>query len=381
MTGGNGRLVLHVVGARPNFPKMSPVHRALASLGVPQVIVHTGQHYDAAMSAAFFSDLALPDPQYNLGIGAGTHARQTGALLPPMEDLLVELQPELVLVYGDVNSTLAAALVAAKLQLTVAHVEAGLRSGDMSMPEEVNRKLVDAVSGMLFATSPDAIANLAREGVAPQRIHFVGNPMIDSLAATLGDHPGRVDRPLPRADGSRYAVATVHRPANVDKPEQARNIVDLLRDLSAQLPTVLPLHPRGRAMLEAFGVGDVAGLAIVDPMAYRQFVNLIAGATLVVTDSGGIQEETTYLKVPCITIRPNTERPITITHGTNQLATTDSARPLIRQAVSGKWSIPPEPPPLWDGRAGERIAAVISAFLHTSGPDPATVVSTGVPAG
>ena len=357
------RPVVHVVGARPNFVKAAPVLAALAKAGVAQRLVHTGQHYDAAMSDVFFRDLDLLAPDVALGVGSGSHARQTAALLVALEDTLLAEDPALVLAYGDVNSTLAAALVTAKTGMSLAHVEAGLRSFDRSMPEEVNRRVVDALADLLLVTSPEALAHLAAEGVPAARMHLVGNPMIDTLLASL-------DRLDPAAALARlgldlpggYAVATVHRPANVDDPVAAARLVDGLRAVAAQVPVVLPLHPRGGATLRAAGLAAVPHLTVTGPLAYGEFLSLVRGARLVVTDSGGVQEETTVLGVPCLTVRPNTERPVTITHGTNRLVDLAGLPAAAERALAGG-DRPAELPPLWDGRSGERIARVVTGWL------------------
>lgn len=358
--------VVHIVGARPNFIKVAPVMRAMAAAGIPQRLVHTGQHYDVRMSDVFFTDLDLPQPDVFLGVGSGSHAGQTAALLVALEGALVPAdpaeRPALVIVYGDVNSTLAAALVCSKTGIPFAHVEAGLRSFDMTMPEEVNRRVTDILSDLLFVTSPEALDNLAREGVDLQRCHFVGNPMIDTLLA----HLARFD-PDPMRErlglAGPYAVATLHRPANVDTVEAAGRLVAALHELAARLPIVLPLHPRGRATLTAAGLLDVPGLQVVDPLGYIEFLSLVRGSSVVVTDSGGIQEETTILGIPCLTLRPNTERPITITHGTNRLVEPDRLGEAVDAALRGELARPGDGPPLWDGHAGKRIAALVADWL------------------
>lgn len=353
--------ILHVVGARPNFMKAAPVFRALAERGCDQRLIHTGQHYDRAMSAVFFDQLELPEPAVNLGVGSGSHAEQTALLLTRLEDEVTTRRPRLVVVYGDVNSTLAAALVAAKLGVPVAHVEAGLRSFDTTMPEEINRRVTDSLSRLLFVTSPEGLAHLAREGVATAAMHLVGNPMIDTLLANLD----RLDPDAARARlalGPDYAVATVHRPANVDDPTVARIVVAALADVATRLPIVVPLHPRGRAALFAAGLGDAPGVCVVPPLGYVEFLSLVRGARLVLTDSGGLQEETTVLDVPCLTIRPNTERPVTISHGTNRLVRPTDVGPRAVDILDGRATFPTGRPPLWDGRAGPRIAAVVADF-------------------
>lgn len=356
------RPLVHVVGARPNFVKAAPVIRALERAGVEQRVIHTGQHYDAGLSGVFFVDLDLPDPDRNLGVGSGSQARQTAALLLALEEAFEEEAPALVVVYGDVNSTLAAALVAAKLRLPQAHVEAGLRSFDMAMPEEVNRRVADALADLCFATSADAVANLRREGVPAERIHLVGNSMIDSLevARPLLD-PARARAQAGVPDGP-FGVVTLHRPGNVDEPARTRLLVEALAAAAARLPLVFPVHPRGRAALQAAGLDGVAGVRMIEPLGYLAFLSLVADSSVVVTDSGGVQEETTILGVPCLTVRPNTERPVTITHGTNRLVE-PAGIPAALAAVLAAGPPGPRRPPLWDGHAGERIAAILAAWL------------------
>ena len=346
--------------------KAAPVMAALAAIGVDQRLIHTGQHYDDRMSDVFFTDLRMPTPDLNLGVGSGTQAGQTAALLVALEGAFGSLQPALVVVYGDVNSTLAAALVAVKLGIPVAHVEAGLRSWDDTMPEEINRRLTDQLCELLFVTSPEGCDNLAATGVPAERIHFVGNPMIDTLLANLD----RFDPIAARAAldlPDRYAVATVHRPANVDDPSQAARIATMLRAVADRVPVVVPLHPRGRPTLEANGLVADERLRVVEPLGYVDFVSLVRGATVVVTDSGGIQEETTILGVPCLTVRPNTERPVTITHGTNRLVTPEAVPAALDAILAGRVPTPAQGPPLWDGQAGPRIAAIVADWLDARG--------------
>jgi UDP-N-acetylglucosamine 2-epimerase (non-hydrolysing) len=355
-------IVAHVVGARPNFMKAAPVIRALGERGVAQRIVHTGQHYDAALSDVFFADLGLPEPDLNLGVGSGTQAGQTAALMVALESALANIDPVLAVVYGDVNSTIAAALVAAKIGLPVAHVEAGLRSFDDSMPEEINRRVTDLLSDLLFVTSPEGVTNLEAVGIAAERIHFVGNPMIDTLLSNLDRFdPGSMVERLRLPD--QYAVATMHRPANVDDPSMAMRVVAMLRDVSDQVTLVVPLHPRGRPVLEAAGLMSDERLRVVEPLGYVDFLSLVRGAALVLTDSGGIQEETTILGVACLTVRPNTERPITISHGTNRLVEPEEVSALVRSILGDGAPVHGAGPPLWDGHAGDRIATVIEAWL------------------
>ncbi|MFF4878506.1 non-hydrolyzing UDP-N-acetylglucosamine 2-epimerase [Micromonospora sp. NPDC000668] len=337
--------------------------RALDRYGIRQQLVHTGQHYDERMSEVFFRQLGLPEPDINLGVGSGSHASQTAAVMTGLEELMLAARPALTVVYGDVNSALAAALVAAKLGIPVAHVEAGLRSFDRTMPEEINRIVVDHVSDLLFATSPDAVSHLDDEGIAAEKVHLVGNPMIDTLLANLDrfDVNGiRTALSLP----DRYIVATLHRPGNVD---DAADVVDLVKAMHAvadQLPVILPLHPRGQRHLEDAGLLSHRALRVIEPLGYLEFVSLVRGAAVVVTDSGGVQEETTMLGVPCLTLRPNTERPITITNGTNRLVTRAALADAVASMVAaGRPAVWPTPP-LWDGTAGERIAGVIAGLLR-----------------
>lgn len=355
-------LVVHVTGARPNFPKAAPVLRALSDYPVEQLLVHTGQHYDDKMSDVFFRQLGIPKPDVNLGVGSGAHGAQTAKVMEALEELFTQRRPDLVVVYGDVNSTVAAALVASKMGITFAHVEAGLRSFDMTMPEEINRLVTDRLSDLLLTTSTDAIAHLGNEGTAPERIHFVGNPMIDTLLT----HRDRFDADAVRADlgiEGDYLVATLHRPGNVDDPDDVRALVAAMHAVADQAQVVIPLHPRGRARLEEAGFLDHPGMRVVDPLGYLEFMGLVRGSVGVVTDSGGVQEETTILGVPCLTLRPNTERPVTITHGTNQLVTRETLPERVREILAaGKLSTWPTPP-LWDGHAGERIATVLAGSL------------------
>ncbi|MEO7118047.1 MAG: UDP-N-acetylglucosamine 2-epimerase (non-hydrolyzing) [Candidatus Limnocylindrales bacterium] len=355
--------LVHVVGARPNFVKAAPVLRALTNLGVVQRLLHTGQHYDDAMSDVFFRELDLPRPDISLGVGSGSHGVQTAAIMVALEQAFTADRPPLVVVYGDVNSTLAAAIVCAKLSIPTAHVEAGLRSFDRSMPEEINRVVTDSLSELLFVTSPEGVDQLEHEGARPESIHFVGNPMIDTLLTHLVRFdPGPVRRRLDVPE--RYAMATLHRPANVDDPVSARALVQALAAVAATLPIVLPLHPRGRATLEAAGLGQTTGIQVIEPLGYLDFLSLVRGATLVITDSGGIQEETTILGVPCLTLRPNTERPITISHGTNRLVTPADLPGAVAAVLAVPRGARKTAPPLWDGHAGERIAEIIEEWLR-----------------
>lgn len=350
--------VLHVVGARPNFMKLAPVFRALAlHPQIDQVVVHTGQHYDANMSDVFFAQLGIPDADVNLAVGSGTHAHQTAEVMMRIEPVLAERKPDIVLVYGDVNSTLAASLVCSKLGIKVGHVEAGLRSFDRSMPEEINRLLTDQISDLLFTPSEDADVNLRHEGIDAQKIFFVGNVMIDSLVRLL---PQAREKNVSNGFPDRYALVTLHRPANVDDSEALKGILETLLDVSLELAVIFPAHPRTRLRIGDFGL-KTDQLCVTDPLPYLDFLALQSKATVVITDSGGIQEETTYLGVPCLTVRENTERPITVSLGTNVLVGRDrqklrSELTLLLKGKRKKGSVPR----LWDGHAGERIAAIIS---------------------
>ena len=350
-----------VVGARPNFMKMAPVVEALrAREGMRTTLVHTGQHYDDAMSRVFFEELGMPAPDVNLEVGSGTHAAQTARVLERFDGWLEKARPGFVLVAGDVNSTLACALAAAKRTIPVGHVESGLRSRDRTMPEELNRILTDHLADLLFATSADAVDNLKEEGITPEKIHLVGNSMIDSLRR---HRPAARLRRAPEAfgvEGKPYAVATLHRPSNVDDPERLARLVDALRALAGRLPVIFPAHPRTAARIEALGGLDEAeGLTVVEPLGYLDFLGLLDAARLVLTDSGGIQEETTALGIPCLTLRDNTERPITISEGTNRLIGSDPAAilPSANEILASEPATPAAPA-FWDGRAGERIAAI-----------------------
>jgi UDP-N-acetylglucosamine 2-epimerase (non-hydrolysing) len=358
------KTVVHVVGARPNFMKIAPVMSALrACADARQILVHTGQHYDERMAKVFFEELGLPRPDHDLGVGGGTHAEQTAGVMVAMERVLAREAPDLVVVVGDVNSTLAASLVAAKAQVPVAHVEAGLRSFDLSMPEEINRMVTDRLSALLLTPSRDADGNLRREGAPPERIRFVGNVMIDTLLTHRPRAPWpRVKESLGLAERG-YAVLTLHRPANVDAPDRLARILGRLAPVAARFPIVFPVHPRTALRLVEAG-GAVPGLRTVEPMGYLDFLALMDHAALVLTDSGGVQEETTVLGVPCFTLRDNTERPVTVSVGTNTLVGADAnSLPEAFRALDrggGKRGGIPEG---WDGRAGARVAAAIGAFL------------------
>jgi UDP-N-acetylglucosamine 2-epimerase (non-hydrolysing) len=357
--------ILCVVGARPNFMKMAPILRALEAYPeIQPYLVHTGQHYDDDMSRVFFDELGIPAPDRDLEIGSDTHARQTARIMTAFEPVLLERAPNLVVVVGDVNSTLATSLVAVKLGIPVAHVEAGLRSWDRSMPEEINRIVTDSVSDLLFATSPDAVENLRREGVAADKIHLVGNPMIDTLQTHLPAARGRGALERFGLSSRSYALVTLHRPSNVDQDDSLRRVLDALAGVSERLPVLFPAHPRTRARMDRAAI-PASGIRVVDPLGYLDFLCLMDQARFLVTDSGGIQEETTALGVPCLTLRPNTERPITITEGTNRLLGDDPAAilPAAKRLIEGDF---PRPlcPELWDGRAGIRIASVLARYLR-----------------
>jgi len=347
--------LLHVVGARPNFPKLAPVHRAARSRGVAQVVVHTGQHYDDALSDSFFRDLGIPAPDVNLGVGSDSHAVQTARVIERIEPVLVRERPDWVVVYGDVNSTMAAAIVASKLSLRIAHVEAGLRSYDRAMPEEINRIVTDRLADLLLTPSRDADETLRREGEPEQEIAFVGNVMIDSLFYAL---PAARQRAFRAREGvsDDAVIVTLHRPSNVDDESRLRAIANALREVAEERMVVFTVHPRTRQRLGGWGI-ELGKVRMLDPVAYLDMVNLVEGAFVVVTDSGGLQEETTALGVPCLTVRESTERPITITQGTNQLVFDPHALAAAVRRVSrtGKHSVPDG----WDGCAGERIVQVL----------------------
>ena len=349
--------VFHIVGARPNFMKVAPVMNALKTRKqVIQTLVHTGQHYDANMSDVFFEQLGIPAPDVNLAVGSGTHARQTAEIMTRLEPALLDGKPDMVLVYGDVNSTVAAALVCAKLGVRVGHVEAGLRSFDRTMAEEINRLVTDQLADLLFTPSEDGDVNLQKEGIPAERIFRVGNVMIDSLVKLLPASRRQNLNGLPE----RYALVTLHRPANVDDGVILKGLLQSLLEVSQDLCVIFPAHPRTRKRIADFG--QYSGqLQIVDPLPYLQFLGMQSRATVVITDSGGIQEETTYLGVPCLTLRENTERPVTVSLGTNVLVgrDPDKLRSEVSRVLAGeakKGTIPP----IWDGHAGERIAALLT---------------------
>lgn len=350
--------ILHIVGARPNFMKVAPVVHALAATSrVQQTIVHTGQHYDKNMSDVFFEQLDIPKPDVNLEVGSGTHAYQTAHIMLRLEELLLRDQPDRVLVYGDVNSTVAAAMVCAKLLIPIDHVEAGLRSSDRTMPEEINRIVTDRLADLLFTPSEDGNQNLIAEGVNTSQIHLVGNVMIDTLVRML-PQAEHVQLSVPQ----EYVLVTLHRPSNTDDSETLLSILLTLSDIARDIPVIFPIHPRTRNRLSGidFDVAAHTGLHLWEPVGYLEFLYLQQHARLVITDSGGIQEETTYMQIPCLTVRENTERPVTVSLGTNQLVGQDMGR--LRAAAHVALNGSPKQgqiPPLWDGKAGERIARIL----------------------
>ncbi len=348
--------LFHIVGARPNFMKVAPVLNALkVRENVAQTLIHTGQHYDINMSDVFFQQLDIPAPDVNLAVGSGTHAKQTAEIMMRLEPVVLDLQPDIVLVYGDVNSTVATALVCAKLDVRIGHVEAGLRSFDRTMPEEINRLVTDQLADLLFTPSEDGDENLRREGIPAEKIFRVGNVMIDSLVRLLPSAQKVKVRGLPE----RYALVTLHRPANVDDSATLKRILESLLEINRDLAVVFPAHPRTRQRITDFGL-NAGQLRVLDPLPYVDFLGLQSRATVVITDSGGIQEETTYLGVPCLTVRENTERPITVSMGTNVLVGRDREKlgMELSRVLSGK-AKKGTVPPLWDGHTGERIADIL----------------------
>lgn len=360
--------ILCVVGARPNFMKIAPIMRALAAApGLHATLVHTGQHYDAAMKHSFFDQLHIPEPDVDLEVGSGSHAEQTAQIMLRFEPVLDEHRPDAVLVVGDVNSTIACALVAVKKHIPVIHVEAGLRSGDRSMPEEINRILTDQLSDLLFTTEASAAGNLAREGIPAGKIHFAGNVMIDTLVYNLaGATPAASTLAgAGRADwAGHFGLLTLHRPANVDDPTTLKRLLETLVEVSRETPIAFPVHPRTRARIDAAGLGGLLAdgrFALLPPQGYLEMLGLMRDAALVLTDSGGIQEETTALGVPCVTLRESTERPITVSEGTNTVVGSDRAAILAAVAAirEGRGKAGRQPA-LWDGRSAERIVAAIA---------------------
>ncbi|MCW5977395.1 MAG: UDP-N-acetylglucosamine 2-epimerase (non-hydrolyzing) [Bryobacteraceae bacterium] len=352
--------ICNVVGARPNFMKIAPIVDELRRRGRPQFLVHTGQHYDPKVSEVFFRDLGLPEPDIYLGVGSDTHGRQTARIMIALEEIWERQRPELAIVVGDVNSTMASALVAAKQRIPLAHVEAGLRSFDRSMPEEINRIVTDQLSDLLFTTEQSGNDNLRAEGVAAERIHFVGNCMIDTLLRHL-DAAACLEpwREFGYRPGG-YALITLHRPSNVDDPATLKALLETLNDLSRRVPMLFPVHPRTRNRMADHGIATAPALRLCEPLSYLTFLGLMAKAKCVLTDSGGIQEETTVLGVPCLTLRWNTERPVTVSQGTNRLVGSDPAR--IRagfEAILDENRTTATRPPLWDGQAARRIVDVL----------------------
>jgi len=359
---------LVVAGARPNFIKIAPLMEELRGrVSFHSRLVHTGQHYDRAMSENFFRDLGIPEPDINLGVGSGSHGEQTGRVLIQMEALLEEQRPDVLVVVGDVNSTLAASLAAVKLQIPIAHVEAGLRSGDRTMPEEINRILTDAISTWLFTTEADADKNLLREGVAPERIHRVGNVMIDTLLRNLARARKLNTLEDLGLEPGGYALLTLHRPSNVENSEKLQALFAALEEIHRELPIVFPVHPRTAAAIEAHLGGSQPTLRNTEPLDYLDFLRLMADAKLVLTDSGGIQEETTALGVNCLTLRDNTERPITVTEGTNTIVGShpDVILSETRKILGGE-SKTGRTPELWDGAAARRIVDIIERDLRSA---------------
>ncbi|MEM6640655.1 MAG: UDP-N-acetylglucosamine 2-epimerase (non-hydrolyzing) [Pseudomonadota bacterium] len=362
------KTVFLVAAARPNFMKIAPLQHALAATDwcTPRII-HTGQHYDANMSDAFFRDLSMPEPWCHLNVGSGSHAEQTGRVMIEFEKVCMETRPDAVVVAGDVNSTVACALVCAKLWIPVVHLEAGLRSNDRRMPEEVNRVLTDRISDLLWTPSPDGDENLLAEGVPAHQIERIGNIMLDSYEL-LKDKIGASDaRRRFGVDGQHYGVVTMHRPSNVDDQTTLRRIVDQLVRVSARVPLVFAVHPRTRKNLEAFGLWpvleDAGAITLCDPLSYIEFMNLVSGARLVLSDSGGVQEETTYLGIPCLTVRDNTERPITLTEGTNRLLTPNQIESAVDDVLSADASDTVRRPELWDGKTAGRAATSLARLL------------------
>ena len=363
--------ILNIVGARPNFMKIAPVVREMRRRGgaaFQPLVVHTGQHYDAAMSDSFFKDLGMPPPDFHLEVGSHSHAVQTARIMTAFEPIVLEEKPDWVLVVGDVNSTIACALVCAKLGVKVAHVEAGLRSRDRTMPEEINRILTDAISDLLLTTSEDADENLKAEGVSETKIKFVGNVMIDSLFYSLKLAEQSKIREDLGLNEKEYAVLTLHRPSNVDEKNIFENLLDALCEISGKIPIIFPAHPRTRANIERFGFAEKikhSNIRLIEPLGYLDFMRLYSGARIVLTDSGGLQEETTALSIPCLTLRENTERPITISHGTNILVginpdkiKQNAFEVLSREKLNESAKIPP----LWDGKTAERICDILLKY-------------------
>jgi len=358
----NNLAITHIVGTRPNFVKAAPLMTALGDKGFRQSVIHTGQHYDDIMSDSFFRELGMPEPDFKLQVGGGSEFEQLSKLALGLPDALASLSPDALVLYGDVNSTMVASIIANRMNIKTIHVEAGLRSGDMRMPEESNRKIVDMFAELHLTTSPEALGNLVREGVDPASVYEIGNTMIDSLHASrhLLDFE-RIKRKLDIPD--TFGVVTMHRGGNVDKPEQVVEVVKALSKVASMTTLVFPLHPRGRMTLMEAGLGEIKNLIVINPLGYTDFLSLIQKAQFVVTDSGGVQEETTVMGVPCFTLRPSTERPITITQGTNRLVTTTILPEEVAGLLAGDFEIC-GPPVLWDGKAAVRGADVILKFFN-----------------
>jgi UDP-N-acetylglucosamine 2-epimerase (non-hydrolysing) len=362
--------VFLIAAARPNFMKVAPLWRAMDQSPLLQpVLIHTGQHYDKNMSDVFFEDLGLPKPDVHLGVSGGSHSQQTAGVMLQFEELCLDQKPDLVLVVGDVNATMATSVVASKMHIPVAHVEAGLRSRDMTMPEEINRLITDAIADLLFTPSPDGSENLRNENVAESRIHLVGNIMIDSLVRSIEKARGYDTYKRFNVEKGQYGVVTLHRPANVDDPENLQKLLMAL--VEVDLPLLFPVHPRTRAVMEKNDMINLCGLdqsriQLIEPLGYYDFMNLVIHCQLMLTDSGGLQEETTFLNIPCLTLRPNTERPITITEGTNELATIESLPKQTSSIISGQWK-KGKTPELWDGNTAIRIIRVLERFLSQEG--------------
>ncbi|MBU0672785.1 MAG: UDP-N-acetylglucosamine 2-epimerase (non-hydrolyzing) [Candidatus Margulisbacteria bacterium] len=357
--------IISVVGARPNFMKVAPMSREFAKYPkqFQHLILHTGQHYDANMSKVFFEELSIPKPDIYLGIGSGGHGEQTGKIMIEFEKICVQEKPDLILVYGDVNSTVAAALVAVKLHIPIGHVEAGLRSFDRAMPEEINRILTDSISDYLFTPSPDGDVNLRKEGVAKNKIFMVGDIMVDSLVFNRKKAAKLSVLPSLNLSPGAYALLTLHRPSNVDSQENMSRIFKALKVIGKKIPIVFPVHPRTKKMLDRFGLTKVPGIELVSPLGYLEFLNLMMNCKFVLSDSGGIQEETTVLGIPCLTLRDTTERPITLTHGTNTLVWHNpkkiiaEANKILRgQAKKGRL------PDFWDGKTAKRIVKILKGL-------------------
>ena len=376
-------MIIHLVCAvRPNFMKIAPLYHALKKEHWAQpVIVHSGQHYDANMSDAFFADLGLPKPDICLGVGSGSHAEQTGRVMMQYEKLLVEQRPDLVVVVGDVNSTMAATIAAAKMGVTVAHLEAGLRSFDRTMPEELNRLVTDTLADMLWTPSRDADENLRREGIPEDKIQLVGNIMIDSLEMLRTEIDSRKTYSTFGLEPESYGVVTLHRPSNVDDPAALTKVCGILQEIAKSVPLVFPIHPRTRRKMEENGLlaaMEKAGrFFLPEPIGYISFMNLVINSRFVITDSGGIQEETSYMGIPCLTVRKNTERPITLTHGTNQLCEFDQLQSRIR--LIGRHAGKPKPIELWDGKTAARIVDILRPGVMSGktgpGTDPTVLLS------